>query len=99
MSESGTFLSASGSLQATQMLTLQVVDRFLLNYNVGQALLLGFILLTAAALPLRSQRVVAINTITFGLIFVLTPVALVPVHYLFLGIALMLVGSILYTTA
>jgi hypothetical protein len=81
------------------MLTLQVVDRFLLNYNVGQALLLGFILITVAALPLRSQRVVAIKTITFGLIFVLTPVALVPVHYLFLGIALMLVGSILYTTA
>ena len=99
MSESGTFLSASGRYPGRQMLTLQVVDRFLLNYNVGQALLLGFILITVAALPLRSQRVVAINTITFGLIFVLTPVALVPVHYLFLGIALMLVGSILYTTA
>lgn len=81
------------------MLTLQVIDRFLLNYNVGQALLLGFVFLTAAALPLRSQRVIAINTITFGLIFVLTPVALVPVHYLFLGIALLLVGAILFTTA
>jgi hypothetical protein len=30
---------------------------------------------------------------------VLTPVALVPVHYLFLGIALLLVGAILFTTA
>ena len=86
-------------LLTRQMLTLQVIDRFLLNYNVGQALLLGFVLLTAAALPLRSQRVIAINTISFGLIFVLTPVALVPVHYLFLGIALMLVGAIMYTTA
>lgn len=81
------------------MLPLQVVDSFLLNYNIGQALLLGFVLATVGALPLKSQRLIAANTTLFGLIFILTPQALVPIHYLFLGIALLLVGPLLYTTA
>ena len=36
------------------MLPLQVIDSFLLNYNIGQALLLLFILATLGALPLKS---------------------------------------------
>jgi hypothetical protein len=81
------------------MLPLQVIDSFLLNYNVGQALLLGLILTTVGVLPLKSQKALALNTLAFGLIFILTPQSLVPVHYLFLGIVLVVVGPLLWTTA
>ena len=81
-----------------RMLPLQVVDSFLLDYNVGQAILLGFILTTVATLPL-SRKVLALNTMLFGVIFMLTPQALVPVHYLFLGLVLLVVGPLLFVTA
>jgi len=81
------------------MLPLQVIDSFLLNYNVGQALLLVFVLATVGILPLSSRRLLGINTIVFGLVFALTPQSIVPIHYLFLGIALLVVGPLLYTTA
>ncbi|MFC6989307.1 hypothetical protein ACFQJD_12395 [Haloplanus sp. GCM10025708] len=81
------------------MLPLQVIDSFLLNYNVGQALLLVFILATVGTLPLKSRKIVAINTVLFGVIFIMTPSALAPVHYMFLGIVLLVVGPMLYVTA
>lgn len=81
------------------MLPVQIVDSFLLNYNVGQALLLGFIMLTVGALPLKSRKLLAANTTAFGFIFILTPQALVPIHYLFVGFALVMIGPVLYTTA
>lgn len=81
------------------MLPLQVIDSFLLNYNVGQALLLGLILTTLMALPLKSQRVIAINTTLFGVIFLLTPVSLATPTYLFLGIALVIIGPMLYVSS
>lgn len=80
------------------MLPLQVIDSFLLDYNVGQAILLGFVLTTVATL-LLSRKVLALNTILFGVIFMLTPQNLVPVHYLFLGIALVVIGPLLFVTA
>ncbi|WP_411964279.1 hypothetical protein [Haloferax sp. YSMS24] len=80
------------------MLPLQLIDSFLLNYNIGQALLLVFILTTVGALPLKSRRVLGINSVVFGLIFLLTPQALAKPHYMFLGIALLIVGPILYVT-
>ncbi|SDM51030.1 hypothetical protein SAMN04487949_1906 [Halogranum gelatinilyticum] len=81
------------------MLPLQVIDSFLLNYNVGQALLLGFVVTTLGALPLKSQKIVAINTVLFGVIFMLTPQSIAAAHYLFLGLALLIVGPLLYVTA
>jgi hypothetical protein len=81
------------------MLPLQVIDSFLLNYNVGQALLLGFVVTTLGALPLKSQRLIGVNAVVFGLIFALTPQSIVPFHYLFLGIILLVVGPMLYVTA
>lgn len=78
------------------MLPLQLVDSFLLNYNVGQALLLVFVLTTLAALPLKSMKVLALNAGVFGLVFLVTPQALVPQHYMFLGITLVVVGPMLF---
>ena len=81
------------------MFPLQVVDTFLLKYNVGQVLLLAFVLVTVGTLPLRSQRLVALNFIVFGLVFLLTPQALVPFHYMFLGLVLLVVGPLVYAIA
>lgn len=81
------------------MLPLQLIDSFLLDYNVGQALLLVFLLATVGAVPLKSQKIIALNAIVFGVIFLLTPQALVPPHYIYLGIALLVVGPMLLTTA
>lgn len=77
------------------MLPLQVVDSFLLDYNVGQALLLGFVLAAVATL-LVSRKVFALTLVAFGVIFLLTPQTLVPVHYLFLGIVLVVVGPLAF---
>ena len=81
------------------MLPLQLVDSFLLDYNIGQALLLVFVVATVGVLPLKSQRLLALNVIVFGLVFALTPQSLVPVHYLFLGIAMLVIGPLLYATS
>ncbi|SFG52880.1 hypothetical protein SAMN04488063_2317 [Halopelagius inordinatus] len=81
------------------MLPLQLIDSFLLEYNVGQALLLVFVLATVGTLPLKSQKIVALNATLFGVIFLLTPQSLVPPHYMYLGIALLVVGPMLLTTA
>mgnify|MGYP006914354460 FL=1 len=56
-----------------EYLALQLLDNFLLPFNVGQAVLALYIGTTLAALPLKSQRLVGINTVLFGLIFLLTP--------------------------
>lgn len=78
---------------------LQVIDNFLIQYNVGQALLALFILTTLGALPLKSMKIVGLNAIVFGLIFLLTPQSLEPVTFKFLGIALLFVGPLLVVSA
>jgi len=77
---------------------LQVIDTFLLDYHVGHALLLGFVVTTLGAVPLGSRRLIAVNTVVFGLLFMLTPVTVMPSVFLFLGMALLVVGPIVYTT-
>lgn len=78
---------------------LQIIDKFLLQYNVGQAILFLYVLSTLATLPLKSQKIVGINTLVFGLIFLLTPDSVEPIHFKFLGIALLFVGPFLVITA
>lgn len=80
------------------MLPLQVIDSFLINYNVGQALLLVFVMGTFGVLPLKSRKVLGLHFIAFGIVFLLTPQTLVPIHYLFLGIALVVVGPMVYVS-
>ncbi|TQQ80391.1 hypothetical protein [Halonotius roseus] len=75
------------------------IDAILINYNIGQILLLGFVLTTLGALPLKSQQVIGANTMLFGVIFVLTPASLLPNVYLFLGLTLLVIGPMVYVTA
>lgn len=78
---------------------LQLVDNFLIQYNVGQAILLLFVLTTLGALPLKSMKVIGLNTIAFGLLFLLTPSSMEPVQFKFLGIGLLFVGPLLVVSA
>ncbi|MDZ7747247.1 MAG: hypothetical protein U5K28_12425 [Halobacteriales archaeon] len=75
--------------------SLQIVDNFLLQYNAGQLILALFILSTAGLLPIKSPQVVGINITVFGFIFLVTPSSLAPIHYRFLGVALLFVGPII----
>ena len=81
-------------------LPLQVIDNFLLQYNVGQVLLAIFVLSALAALPLKSQRVYAMQFLGFGLLFLLSPQSmLAKPHWKFLGIALLVLAPMVYMTA
>ncbi|MFB6179478.1 MAG: hypothetical protein ABEI77_07130 [Halorientalis sp.] len=81
-------------------LPLQVIDNFLLKYNIGQAIFLIFILAFLAALPLKSRKVHGIQLISFGLLYMLTPQSLLAKsHWKFLGIALLILGPMVYITA
>lgn len=77
---------------------LQLMDDFLLNYNVGQVLLVAFVLTILGTLPLKSRRIIAINCLLFGLIFLVTPISLSSLAFKFLGVVLILVGPLLYVT-
>lgn len=81
-------------------LPLQVIDNFLLDYHIGHALVVVFALVMLASLPLRSRKVLALNTILFGIVFMVTPFQMVetPVFRL-AGLALVIVSPILYVTA
>jgi uncharacterized membrane protein len=82
------------------MFALQIIDNFLLQYNVGQALFLVFVLSALAAIPLRSRKVLSIQFISFGLIYMLTPQSLLAKpHWKFVGIALLVLGPVVYMTA
>lgn len=78
---------------------LPLIDDFLLNYNLGQALLLLFVLSVLAVIPLGSRKMLSLNTIAFGLVFVLTPASLAPLEFRLFGIALLVVAPLLYVTA
>lgn len=78
---------------------LALLDDFLIDYNVGQALVVVFVLSVLAVLPLKSRKMLSLNVIVFGLIFLLTPASLAPLTFKFLGVALVVVGPMLYITA
>jgi hypothetical protein len=81
-------------------LPLQVIDNFLLQYSVGQAIFLLFVLGFLAVLPLGSRKVQALHFTSFGLLFMLTPQSMLEaVYWKFLGIALLMLGPMAYITA
>lgn len=92
-------------------LPLQVLDSFLLQYNVGDAFLVVFVLGLLATLPLKSRKVTTLHVIGFGLLFVLTPGSMLAVdssgahllgsvlQYKMLGLGLLVAGPVLFTSA
>ena len=78
---------------------LQALDNFLLDYNIGHAIFLLFVLSILGSLPLKSQKVLSLNVLVFGLIFLITPSSQAPIQFRYLGIVLLIVGPVLYATA
>jgi hypothetical protein len=79
---------------------LQALDKFIVQYNVGQALLLLFLLSIPGSLLVGSRKVVALNLLGFGLLFLLSPASLTEeFHYRLLGVTLLVIGPVLYATA
>lgn len=78
---------------------LQALDNFLLDYHIGHALFLLFVLAILGTLPLRSQKVLSLNVIVFGLIFAITPSSQAPIQFRYFGIVLLVLGPVLYATA
>ncbi|MFP4589858.1 MAG: hypothetical protein ACLFMX_08770 [Halobacteriales archaeon] len=80
---------------AAVAIPLNFIDNLLLELGVGQVLIAVFVLAMLAALPLRSPKVLAINVVAFGIIFILTPYWVVDGYNLFLyaGIAMIFVGT------
>jgi len=81
---------------------LPLVDDFLVNYHLGHALLVLFALSVVGTIPLNSRKVVALNASLFGVVFFVTPASQLgndPFTYRFLGIALLVIAPILFTTA
>lgn len=80
---------------------LGLVDQFLLDVHAGQALILLFVLVMLASVPLGSRKVLAINLTLFGLIFMLTPFWVVDDYelYLFAGIGLVFIGTMFFAFA
>ena len=81
---------------------LPLIDDFLVNYHVGHALLLLFALSIVGVIPLGSRKIVSINAVLFGLLFLVIPGSMIgdnPFTYRFLGMALVIVAPLLYTTA
>ncbi|MFB6198376.1 MAG: hypothetical protein ABEI52_08950 [Halobacteriaceae archaeon] len=81
------------------VIPLPILDDFLSDYTVGQALFAVFVLGTFGVLTQKSRKLLSLHFGLFGLIFLLTPASLEPIHYKFLGIALLVVGPVLYSTA
>ena len=79
------------------MLSPLLIDTILLDYHLGHALLLGFVLSLLGAAPLKSQRVCASVFGGFGLIFIVAPYTTMPPEYILLGIPLVIIGALLWT--
>lgn len=89
---------------------LQVIDSFLLSYNVGDALLVLFVLGILGTIPLKSGKVLLLHFLLFGLIFFLTPASAMSVapggshllgsalQYKLVGLALLVGSPLVYAT-
>ena len=80
------------------LVPLQLIDDFLRPYSLGQAVLLLFLLAILAALPLGSRKVLSLNLLLFGVLFMLLPQSTAPFHFTLLGIALVVLAPLLYVT-
>jgi|APHM01.1.fsa_nt_gi hypothetical protein len=85
---------------------LQLIDSFLLNYTIGDVLLLGFVLGAVGILPTRSLKMLGAHTVSIGLLLVLIPASMMAPNagslltssfaYKLVGIVLMALAPILY---
>jgi hypothetical protein len=85
---------------------LQVIDGFLLNYTIGDVLLLGFVLGAVGILPMRSLRMLGVHTVGIGVTLLILPASMMEPNagsllassfaYKMVGIVLLALAPVLY---
>lgn len=75
------------------------LENFLLDYHMGHAAIVAFVLSLAAVAPLKSKRIFTLMLFTFGIVFFLLPAQVVPGVYRLFGIALVAITPIVWTIA
>lgn len=76
---------------------MPLIDDILIQYELGQAVLLLFVLSLPAGYVLKSWKITGINASLFGVLFLIVPsIGGGPVHYAFVGIALLVIGPMIY---
>ena len=85
---------------------LQVIDSFLLNYTIGDVLLLGFALGAVGILPTRSLKMLGAHTVSIGALLLLIPASMMVPNagsllassfaYKMVGILLVALAPVLY---
>lgn len=85
---------------------LQIIDSFLLNYTIGDVLLLGFVAGAVGILPTRSLRMLGLHTIAIGAILLITPASAMEPNagsvlassfqYKLFGLVLLTIAPVLY---
>jgi len=78
---------------------LQWMNDFLLSYNIGHALLAGFVLSILAVLPLQSRKVFALNAALFGVLFAIAPISASAFRWRLFGFVLLVLAPLLYLTS
>ncbi len=81
-----------------EFVPLQLLDNFLADYNLGHALLVAFVASVLGSVAL-SRKLLSLNVVVFGLVFLLAPSAVSSLGFKMFGVALLVIGPILYTTA
>ena len=74
------------------------LESFLLDYHMGHAVVLLFLLSVAAVVPFQSKRLIVLVLLVFGVVFFVLPSQAVPEIYRFVGIVLVMVTPIIWTT-
>ena len=82
-----------------EFVPLPLIDDFLIKYNVGQVVFVLFALSLLAAIPLKSRKVLSLNSIMFGLLFLIVVSMGAPTYFAYLGVALLVIAPLLFTTA
>lgn len=84
-----------------ELVPLQIIDSFLLQYHFGHVYTLLFVLSVVGVLPTGSMRALALNVGVFGLLFTATPTSMLgndPIFKL-LGVALLVIAPLVFTLA
>ncbi|MFC7008320.1 hypothetical protein [Halalkalicoccus salilacus] len=81
-----------------EFVPLGLLDDVIQSYNLGQVLVLALVVSVLGSLAL-SKKLLSINVLMFGLLLMIAPSNLTPLPYKLLGIALIVMGPVLYTTA
>ena len=81
-----------------EFVPLDLFDDLIQDYHLGHVLISVFVLSVLGSFAL-SKRLLSLNVMVFGLLFLIIPEGISSVEYKLLGVALVVIGPVLYTTA